>query len=57
MNSGGQTIKFMRPQQNIQKVNTSIPPLTRVTQASTGTVQVKVLLMFFFYLMLTYACL
>lgn len=40
MSSGGQTIKFVRPQQNIPKVNTSVPPLTRVTQTSTGIVQV-----------------
>lgn len=41
MSSSGQTIKFVRPQQNVQKVNTSVPPLARVNQATIGTVQVK----------------
>jgi len=27
-NSGGHTIKFLRPQQNVQKINTSVPLLT-----------------------------
>lgn len=41
ISSGGQTIKFMRPQQNIQKINSSVPPLApRVTQSATGIVQV-----------------
>lgn len=43
ISSSGQTIKFMRPQQNVQKVNASIPPLTPrvVTQSTTGAVQVR----------------
>lgn len=49
ISSGGQTIKFMRPQQNIHKVNSSMPPLTpRTTQSTIGNVQVRFLLFFFF---------
>lgn len=40
--SGSQTIKFVRPQQNIQKVIPSLPPLTpRVGPSTTSIVQVK----------------
>jgi len=43
INSGGQSIKFVRPQQTVQKVHQSIPPLSpRVTQ-TTGIVQVRFL--------------
>lgn len=58
LSSSGQTIKFMRPQQNIQKINPSVPPLApRTTQSTTVNVQVRfVLICFFFYLVFCIKC-
>lgn len=40
INSSGQTIKFMRPQQQQQSVHKIPPLMPRVTQQTPGSVQV-----------------
>lgn len=40
LSNSNQTIKLVRPQQNIQKINPSVPPLSpRVTQSINSTNQ------------------
>lgn len=42
LSNSGQTLKFVRPQQNIQKINPSVLPLSpSTTQPITGNVQVN----------------
>jgi len=41
ISSGGQTIKFVRPQQTIQKIQQSVPPLSPRVPQTTGIVQVR----------------